>query len=229
MNRLRLADNYLLAAGGGAMMATTGKKCPPGYTYIPATGNCWPNSLLNKPTTANLGFMTLLRDNEESFYINAPTSDGTIIKIREDAFDYLDPMAFEAVMDILEPYNAPQVSGLFSKWRDRKREKKENRNQLKIDKINARAEGRALVATKGGGIGGALKGIAGAIFGGKNDTAIQPAETDPRSMQFQFGNTPDPDTDKKWYQKPEVIIPVAAGAALVIGLVVMQMRKKGKR
>lgn len=27
---------------GGAMMATTEKKCPKGYRYIPATGNCHP-------------------------------------------------------------------------------------------------------------------------------------------------------------------------------------------
>lgn len=149
--------------------------------------------------------------NVSDYYINAPTPDGGIVKIREDKFDDLSPEDWNATMDYLEQFNTmPSVNGLFSKWRENRAERKDQRNENKIAKINARAEGRVATAQAGGGIGGVFKNVAGAvsnIFGkGSSDEAVMPQT---RDLQIGYqSQTP------KWYQNPTVII----GGVAILGL-----------
>lgn len=116
----------------------------------------------------NYGYM--LSADADDIYIKVPTQQG-IIKVREDMFDQLDPYTYEAVMDYLEPFNAPQMNGLFSKWRENRKQRKDERQQRKIEKINARGANREKVAAAGGGIGGAISKVVNAVTGkGNADT-----------------------------------------------------------
>lgn len=206
MQTLKLADPYQLSYGGGARQATTKKACPVGYYYVPATGNCWPKT-------------TTLNDSIEDNYLTVPTSDGGTVKVREDYFDNLPEAQYVAIMDVLEPYNTAQVSGLFSKWRKNKAQKKDERNARKIAKIDARAVGRVATAQAGGGIGNALKGIAGSIFG-KNESE---APEDSRGFSLDVNSEP---TTKKWYSNPAIMIPV--GIAAIGGVYLLTRSKKKK-
>jgi hypothetical protein len=223
MQRLRLADPYLLSAEIGGDCNYAGQGAQTGQ-WIPASGG-WGVECRPKPKRRiggkTGGSLYPLRDTTD-LYLTVPTETGDTIKVRADAFDHLPEGAYNAIMDIVEPYNAPQMNGLFSKWRERQKEKKDERNTRKIDKISARAEGRGYVASQGGGIGGILKGVAGAIFGGKDDTGTQPAD---RAFSLDIaGGTPPP--KKEWYKRPEIMIPAAIGAA---GLIYLITRKKGKK
>jgi hypothetical protein len=162
----------------------------------------------------------MLRDISE-LYITVPTQDGDTMRVREDAFDHLPDSAYEAIMDIVEPYNAPQMNGLFSKWRERKKEKKDQRNERKIDKIQARAEGRTATAKAGGGIGGILKSVASSIFGKGDEGEAATPEGRGFSLDVTGGTPPKP-----FYKKPEIIIPLAIAAA---GGNYLMTRKKKRR
>lgn len=163
--------------------------------------------------------------NVSDYYINVPTEDGRIIKVREDKFDSLDNQAWHDTMDYLEQFNtAPSVNGLFSKWRENRAQRKDERTERKTAKITARAEGRALVAKEGGGIGGALKnigGVVGSIFGGgSSDQGAMPTQRD-----ISIGYTSE---TPKWYQNPTVII----GGVAVLGLgayLLTRNKNKSKR
>lgn len=210
--KLRLADPMLLAAGGkigGYKLATTDRKCPPGYTYVPSQGTC---IQLNDGSVLDM---------QEAF-ITIPMPDGTLGMIREDAFDNLDPVTWHRVMDVIEPFNTVGMNGLFSKWRENREARKEARNQRRIARIDARAAGRAGVASAGGGIGSrilnGLKGVVGAIGGGEGTFQ---AGYDPGSgVDLSYSNQPP------WYARKEILIPAGIAAAVLVGYLVTRGKKR---
>lgn len=147
---------------------------------------------------------SMLSADADDIYIKVPTAAG-IIKVREDAFDQLDPITYNAVMDYLEPFNAPPVmNGLFSGWRARRQQRRDDRQANKIAKIQARGESRAKVAASGGGVAGVISKIgnlAGNILGGGTSGATAPGDSRAFEVSggLDFGQEATPIYKQWWF------------------------------
>lgn len=64
-------------------------------------------------------------------YINVPTENGDVIRVREDYFDNYSNAEFNELMNYLEPYQETTMSGLFSGIRERITARREDRRERK--------------------------------------------------------------------------------------------------
>jgi hypothetical protein len=86
---------------------------------------------------------SLAEESPQDLYIFVPHDESgeTGEWIREDHFDHLSPIEWNAVMDQLEPYQpSAQLSGIFSNFKEKRAARKEGRAQKKFDK----REGKSL-------------------------------------------------------------------------------------
>ena len=149
---------------------------------------------------------------------------GEIMRVREDIFDSLPPDEWAATMEALEPYNTMvTMNGLFSNWTANKAARKDKRAAAKQQRVETRVQGRTERAAAGGGIGGAIKNIAGAVSNvfGKGGQEPTPAT---RGFEFNVGGGQTPTATKVWYQNPVII----GGAVLSLGALVYFLTKKKK-
>lgn len=119
--------------------------------------------------------------------------------------------------------------GLGKKAKAARQEKRAKKQEFKLEKIKAKSEGRALVASKGGGLaglgaglGGVLSKAAGALgFGGGGQdmgTEVAVDNSAPGS-----GGQPAPDNTKKF-----IIIGFIAIAVIITIVILVRRNKKAK-
>lgn len=119
--------------------------------------------------------------------------------------------------------------GLGKKARAARAERREQKQQFKLEKIKAKADGRALVASQGGGmvglgkgLGGILSTAAGALGLGGGGAAADPgAAMDPGAAGPS--GAPAQDNTKKF-----LIIGVVAVAIVVVVVILIRRKKKAK-
>lgn len=127
-----------------------------------------------------------------------------------------DPMKIQELLDdtsYAQERDNDDVSflGFGKKARARREAKKEKKHEQKLEKIAARAEGRAAVAEKGGGILSTLGKVAGNLLGkGGSDTG-----GDTRSTDAETDPDPEPTGSKKWIWIIVAIIVIAIIAYLI--------------
>lgn len=103
----------------------------------------------------------LLHDGNELPYISVPVN-GQLIQVREDYFDDLPNDQYEQVLEAIRPYNEG-MSGLFSGFIERQKEKRQARQDYKLAKTQAKQDARtdrsANRASILGGVLGTVKNI----------------------------------------------------------------------
>lgn len=218
MSRLTLSENknYLLSASG-----IQGAPCNSFDSFGNPFSGTWINTGIDTGYCRNIQKKTSLKENYltlseaiDDNYISVPNPQtGEILKVREDYFDSLTDTEWNNVMNFLEPFNSTEtMNGLFSKWRDRRKAKKDERVQRKISKIDARSKGKLERIQAGGGLSGLVKGVVGA-FTGNRDEAPEGVDQYGKSFNVEFGSE---DTKPKWYKTPLGIGGIAVGSALVL-------------
>lgn len=119
-----------------------------------------------------------------------------------------------------------QEAGFFGKKaRARRAERRESREQFKLEKIKAKAEGRALVAGQGGGLAGlgaGLGNVVKGIFGGGGGEAPVEQFNDPGAAGAG-PYAPAPENNNR-----KVIIIGLIVVVVVIAVIVIVKRKKSK-
>lgn len=146
-------------------------------------------------------------------YVEMPTVTGTSVFVREDVFDNLPEPAYQGLMAILEqmPRNYEGMAGKAE--RQARREARQAKKQANKDR---RAETIKSVA-------GTVGNVAKSIFGKGGDDSGAGANLKGLNVTggVDFGTQPQ----KAWYQRPEVMIPTAIGAAALVYYATKKKRK----
>lgn len=174
--------------------------------------------------------MMLSEEGIMELYVNVPTEDGGVLRVREDYFDTLPRRQWLAVMDYLEQFQDNQeISGLFSGMKERRAVRKEERQAKKaIDPETGMTQKQTFKLAKqtqrGGTIGKVLD-VAKGVFGIPT-TDNMPQQYKDFDMQggVDFGYD-QPQTQPTDYKK---IIIVGGLILAVVGTAVYVMSKKKK-
>lgn len=118
-----------------------------------------------------------------------------------------------------------QFLGFGRKARERRAERRESKEQFKLDKIRAKAEGRAQVAAAGGGMAGLGSGLGGILstaanalgLGGGDANAAPTPGMDPVAMAPQAPP-----------RRTGLIVGGIIAAVVVVLVIVVVMKKKSK-
>jgi len=200
---------------------------------------------------ADNGTSTKVMDN----YIFVPAGFDGALKdsyVREDVFDDMDPIAFEEMMQALEPFQGEMLSGWFDKEsraarRKARQERREKRRKARAERVKARRDNRADRREKrreyrlkrqkaridsGGGLGNIVNKITGAatsIFG-KGDAPLMPQGGNFPAQQTRGGGIEFDASigygkdDESFFTKYKT--PLIVGGVAVAGLVTYLALKK---
>ncbi len=186
----------------------------------------------------------LAQNNPQELYIFVPDDDSgeTGTYVREDFFDVYSDDQYDAIMDLLLPYQEDGLGlrlfgiGKRSPGQQARYDRRQERKQLKLDKKRAKvelkqAQARGEVPTGFEAIGGAISGI----FGGGAEPEMFPAApvqggmptATPRGGRVprgQRGVSVEINGERKWYENPAVIV----GGLVVLGTGVYLLTRKKK-
>lgn len=117
------------------------------------------------PKAAMLALTTTLNPNRPEHIQRANTLFNAYQKMKKsNTAHYVGDNYEEA------PFIGKAVRKAVSNYKTRRDEKREDKQEFKLAKIDAKAQGRALVAESGGGIGSTISSVLGGLFGGSTDS-----------------------------------------------------------
>lgn len=181
-----------------------------------------PGQLANRGQLANAGMLSEYDVNE--FYINVPTDEGGIIRVREDYFDQYSPSEYRAIMDYLEEFQGDNtMSGLFSGMRERRDERRAKREAKREDK----QEFKLAKQEKRGETFGKIIDTAKNIFG-KGEADTMPMQYKDLDLQggIDFGYQNQPQGMSQGTKTILIVGGVALGGLLLYKLATKSKKRK---
>lgn len=156
------------------------------------------------------------------YYLNVPTDDGGIVKVREDFLDNYNDEEFAAIMDVLEPYQEKTMSGLFSGLRERIQTRREQRKTVDPETGLTQRQTYKLQrqAQRGETIGKMVDAVKG-IFGGGSSQQ----EPDLRQLNIQGGLGFESQQSPPQGSNTKTAL-IIGGSALALILIYKMMKKK---